>query len=76
MTTATMPRIEFPFVDHAGSHTPSRSGGDGLTLGQALAGVWEGLASTGAVECPICSGAMVASGQHSGVCRDCGTRLS
>jgi tRNA(Ile2) C34 agmatinyltransferase TiaS len=76
MTTATAPRIGLPFADRAGSRTPSRSGDDGLTLGQAVASVWEGLSSSGAVECLVCSGRMVSAGRGSGICRDCGTRIA
>jgi len=55
----------------------NRSGGEGLTLGTQLAGVWEGLLATGAAECPVCGGAMTRI-EHSiaGQCSGCGTSLS
>jgi len=35
----------------------NRSGGESrLTLATKLAGVWEGLLTTGAAECPVCDG--------------------
>ena len=68
MTTATLPRIELPQTD--------RSGGGRLTLGQQLAGVWEGLLSAGTVECPVCHGDLVSAERSAGVCRDCGTSIS
>lgn len=63
---------------------PSRSGGatatgqtDGLTLGQMLTGVWEGLSATGSATCPLCGAAMRReSGRAGGRCTGCGTRLS
>jgi hypothetical protein len=68
MTTATLPALERPTID--------RSGGGKLTLGQHLAGVWEGLSLTGSVDCPVCQGEMVSAEPGAGVCRDCGTHVS
>ncbi len=77
MTTATLPRLELPLADRSGPRTLARSGGDGLTLGQALAGVWEGLSSPeGEAACPVCHGHMVSATRGSGVCTDCGTSIS
>lgn len=53
----------------------NRSGGEGLTLGTKLAGVWEGLLTTGAAECPVCGGAMSRL-EGSGACSGCGSLLS
>jgi hypothetical protein len=55
-------------------HSPP-GGGEGLTLGTQLAGVWEGLLTTGAAECPVCGGAMSRL-EGSGACSGCGSLLS
>ena len=54
---------------------------DRPTLGELIAGVWEGLAVRGTSSCPVCGAAMEARfGAHAqpvdGRCRACGTTLS
>jgi hypothetical protein len=62
---------------------PSLFGGVGgePTLDELIAGVWEGLAVHGVVECPVCAGEMApeyGAGARpvGGRCRDCGSVLS
>jgi hypothetical protein len=59
---------------------PLRGGlGDGLTLDDAIVGVWEGLAAQAVVACPLCGGALQprsARDAAGGSCRDCGTTLA
>jgi hypothetical protein len=53
-----------------------------LTLDELIIDVWEGLAVRASVNCPVCAGQMalrsVADSEDSptGVCADCGSRLS
>ena len=53
-----------------------------LTLDDLITGVWEGLAVRGTVNCPVCASQMasrtpVGCGEvPTGVCRNCGSRLS
>jgi hypothetical protein len=52
--------------------------GGGLTLDDAIVGVWEGLAAQVVVACPLCGGALrahAAPDAVGGKCRDCGTAL-
>jgi hypothetical protein len=52
--------------------------GGGLTLDEAIVGVWEGLAARVVVACPLCSGALRPHSAHDAVggrCGDCGTTL-
>lgn len=66
------------------TRTPAPRGGatatgrtDGLTLGQMLTGVWEGLSATGSATCPLCGAEMRReSGRAEGRCSGCGTSLS
>ena len=52
------------------------SGGGRLTLEQRLDGVWEGLRSDGAAECPLCRGPMTqAAREVAATCADCGSSL-
>ena len=51
------------------------------TLGELIAGVWEGLAAHGKAACPVCGAAMTARyGAHArpidGHCGTCGSTLS
>jgi hypothetical protein len=51
------------------------------TLDELIAGVWEGLAAHGVVECPVCGEEMAPEyGAHArpigGRCRACGSALS
>jgi hypothetical protein len=52
-----------------------RFAGSGLTLGERMSGVWEGLLSTGTAECPVCRGPMERAGER-GHCLRCGSVLS
>jgi hypothetical protein len=66
-----------PAVDPAVRERDGGLGG-GLTLDEAIVGVWEGLAAQVAVACPLCSGALSphnASDAVGGRCGDCGTTL-
>lgn len=66
------------------TRTPAPRGGatatgrtDGLTLGQMLTGVWEGLSTTGSATCPLCGAEMRREpGRAEGRCGGCGTTLS
>jgi hypothetical protein len=52
--------------------------GGGLTLDDAIVGVWEGLAAQVVVACPLCDGPLrphPAPDAVSGRCGDCGTTL-
>ena len=52
--------------------------GGGLTLDDAVVGVWEGLAAQVVVACPLCDGALrphAAPDAVGGRCGDCGTTL-
>ncbi len=51
-----------------------RLGGGGLTLGQTLDRVWEGLHAAGVAECPVCHGRMTAGATAPARCGDCGSR--
>ena len=67
------PRLaQLPLAPEGGSSHERlrRSGGGGLTLGQTLDRVWEGLLATGAAECPLCRARMERAG-----CTGCGTRV-
>ena len=59
--------------DAARRRSGERPGG-GLTLGQKLDRVWEGLHAAGAAECPVCQARMTAEAVP--VCFGCGSRLS
>ena len=52
--------------------------GGGLTLDDAIVGVWEGLAARVVVTCPLCHGALRPHGAPDvgGRCDDCGASLS
>jgi hypothetical protein len=56
--------------------------GGGLTLDDAIVGVWEGLAARAVVACPLCGGPLRprSAGDRAltdgGSCRDCGTTLA
>jgi hypothetical protein len=52
-----------------------RFAGSGLTLGERISGVWEGLLRTGTADCPVCRGPMERAGD-SGHCLRCGSILS
>jgi hypothetical protein len=52
-----------------------RFAGSGLTLGERMSSVWEGLLSTGTAECPVCRGPMERAGER-GHCLRCGSVLS
>jgi hypothetical protein len=59
----------------------ARDGGlsGGLTLDDAIVGVWEGLAAQVVVACPVCDGALrprAAPDIVGGCCEDCGASLS
>jgi hypothetical protein len=51
------------------------SDGGGLTLGQKLDSVWEGLLAAGAAGCPVC-GARMERAAGAGCCGGCGCALS
>jgi DnaJ-class molecular chaperone len=55
-------------------HRARPVGGGRLTLEQRLDGVWEGLRTDGAAECPVCHGRMEGPGPAR--CRDCGSKLA
>jgi hypothetical protein len=81
MTTTVVKTQTSPLRTRSGSHRNgrrqhrNRSGGERLTLQAKLAGVWEGLLTTGAAECPVCGGAMTRL-EGSGSCSGCGSLLS
>jgi hypothetical protein len=58
-----------------GSCVPAEAGGGRLTLGELVAGVWEGLHAAGSAPCPVCGGEME---RRSGVgsCGECGSTLA
>jgi hypothetical protein len=51
------------------------SDGGGLTLGQRLDGVWEGLSAAGVARCPVCAGRMQRE-IDAGRCSGCGSTLT
>jgi hypothetical protein len=53
---------------------PRISDGGGLTLGQLVDSVWEGLHAAGVAGCPVCGGRMERHGAV-GRCRGCGSTL-
>lgn len=58
-----------------GADAPGSIGG--LTLGQMLTGVWEGLSTTGSATCPLCGAAMCREpGRAEGRCEGCGTGIA
>ena len=54
---------------------PRHSDGGGLTLGQLVDSVWEGLHAAGVAGCPVCGGRMARAGDV-GRCGGCGSALS
>jgi hypothetical protein len=49
---------------------------EGLTLGESLARVWEGLSVTGSATCPLCDAEMRRGpGRAGGRCGSCGTAV-
>jgi hypothetical protein len=53
--------------------------GGGLTLDDAIVGVWEGLVARATVACPLCGGALqprLDGGAVGGRCGGCGTTLA
>jgi hypothetical protein len=58
-----------------GAEEPRYSDGGGLTLGQLVDSVWEGLHAAGAAGCPACGGRMDRAGA-AGHCGGCGAELS
>jgi hypothetical protein len=69
------PGIEHDFAPHRGHEEPTVSDGGGLTLGQLVDSVWEGLHAAGAAGCPACGGRMQ---RVAGVgrCGGCGAALA
>jgi len=54
---------------------PRNSDGGGLTLGQLVDSVWEGLHAAGAAGCVVCGGRMERAGEVAR-CGGCGSALS
>ena len=54
---------------------PRNSDGGGLTLGQLVDSVWEGLHAAGAAGCVVCGGRMERAGETAH-CGGCGSSLS
>lgn len=54
---------------------PAGAGGGRLTLGDVVAGVWEGLLAAGSAQCPVCRGRMEWH-RDGGRCGGCGSALS
>lgn len=79
--TLVAERIERPpslFPRDAVRRERGEDPGGGLTLDDAIVGVWEGLAAQVTVACPCCGGALRPHGAPDtvgGRCRDCGTVL-
>ncbi len=62
----------------AGARRADSGPGGGLTLDEAIVGVWEGLAARVAVACPLCGGRLRPRDERDaggGRCADCGTTL-
>ena len=59
-------------------HERWRAAGDGSTLEQVVAGVWDDLAARGLAACPACGGDMQGRVGHGlpADCRACGSELS
>jgi hypothetical protein len=55
--------------------SPQGAGGGRLTLGDLVAGAWEGLLAAGSAVCPVCGGRMSLDG-GAGHCGTCGSWLS
>lgn len=71
------PKLRTPAADAAARE---RDGGlrGGLTLDDAIVGVWEGLVAQVVVACPLCHGTLrphAAPDAVGGRCGDCGTTL-
>ena len=67
--------IEQAFALRKEHEEPRYSDGGGLTLGQKLDSVWEGLLAAGAAGCPVCGARMVRAA-GTGRCASCGSALS
>lgn len=84
MALVAAERIERPpllFGPREGAAKLAHGVGDGLTLDDAIVGVWEGLVAHAVVACPLCGGGMrprPGSGAAAvgGRCGDCGTTLA
>ena len=64
------------FKAFAGTQPGSSPFDDGrLTLDERISRVWEGLMTTGAVDCPVCRGRMERMGEVAR-CLSCNTTLS
>jgi len=77
-TTLTAPAallIEQDFAPRKGPEEPRFSDGGGLTLGQLVDSVWEGLHAAGAAGCPACGSRMQRVGGV-GRCGGCGATLT
>ena len=70
----TLP-IEQDFALREEPEEPRYSDGGGLTLGQQLDSVWEGLLAAGAAGCPVC-GARMERAAGAGHCGGCGSSLT
>jgi hypothetical protein len=71
-TTATKPLFNLFAESQPDSSACHRRG---LTLGERMSDVWEGLLRTGTADCPVCRGPMERAGD-SGHCLRCGSVLS
>jgi hypothetical protein len=77
-TTLTAPSaisIEQRFALREEHGEPRISDGGGLTLGQLVDSVWEGLHAAGVAGCPVCGARMQRAGGV-GRCGGCGSTLS
>ena len=72
--TAPLP-LEQDFALREEHEEPRNSDGGGLTLGQLVDSVWEGLHAAGVAGCPVCGGRMERAA-HVGRCGGCGSALS
>jgi DnaJ-class molecular chaperone len=58
-----------------GACVQAEAGGGRLTLGELVAGAWEGLHAAGSAPCPVCDGEMERRGGV-GRCGECGSTLA
>ena len=72
--TAPLP-LDQDFALREEHEEPRNSDGGGLTLGQLVDSVWEGLHAAGAAGCPVCGGRMERFAA-AGRCARCGSALS
>ena len=76
MTTlaTAAPPLEQDFALREEHEEPRNSDGGGLTLGQLVDSVWEGLHAAGVAGCPVCGGRMERTAEM-GHCGGCGSTL-